>query len=347
MKNLFVIIIALLCSLGLFSQNEVPSHFSNNQVIKHQNYTLSYDEYHEQAAWVAYELTADEVRGTHERTEDFREDPMVKTESAQLFDYKGSGYDRGHLAPAGDMKFSVTAMSESFYMSNMSPQEPGFNRGIWKQLEEQVRQWALSEGTIYVVTGPIFEGNKEKIGPNEVTVPGFYYKVILAPNSEKAIGFVLPHRKSDKDVSSFAVSVDHVEDLTQINFFNYLDNEIEDYIESSFSYSDWNLAIPSSSKNNVGDASSAPTNTSKVSSSSVKSSSSSSAQCLGTAKSTGVRCKNNTTNTNGYCYAHQKQAPGYVAPPKSNYTGRCNATTKSGTRCKRNAESGRRYCWQH
>ena len=135
---------ALVIILATFleGQIELPAPVAGEQQISHLGYTLSYNEKHEQASWVAYELTAGELRGTIARTDNFKADASVTTGSASLADYRGSGFDRGHLAPAADMKWSREVMSESFFMSNMSPQEPGFNRGIWKKLEGKVRDWA-------------------------------------------------------------------------------------------------------------------------------------------------------------------------------------------------------------
>ena len=125
-------------------------------------------------------MTSEEVsRRAAKRGDDFRPDPAVPTGSATPQDYTRSGYDRGHLAPAADMSFSAKAMSESFYMSNMSPQAPQFNRGIWSKLEKQVRHFATKEKRIVVVTGPILPAEKNiTIGANKVTVPQYYYKVI-------------------------------------------------------------------------------------------------------------------------------------------------------------------------
>ena len=131
MKRLWLLIYI---SHQAIAQIANPKPIIGEQIVNHLGYSLSYNEKNEQASWVAYELTADQVRGTVKRKDSFRSDPLIKTGSASLSDYKGSGYDRGHLAPAADMKWSTTAMSESFFMSNMSPQLPGFNRGIWKKL---------------------------------------------------------------------------------------------------------------------------------------------------------------------------------------------------------------------
>ncbi|ADK81084.1 DNA/RNA non-specific endonuclease [Sediminispirochaeta smaragdinae] len=149
-------------------------------IVHHTGYSLLYSEENEQAVWVAYVLTAEEVAGNFDRNDNFRADSDIVTGSASLSDYKGSGYDRGHLAPAADLKWSRASMNDSFYLSNMSPQAPGFNRGVWKKLEEWVREEATAERAVCVVTGPILtDGPYETIGGNGVTVPKRYYKVLL------------------------------------------------------------------------------------------------------------------------------------------------------------------------
>jgi len=183
------------------------------------------------------------------RTNDFRIDYKVKTGSASLSDYKGSGYDRGHLAPAADFKWSSTVMSESFFMSNMSPQHPSFNRGIWKKLEGSVRNWADDNGEIHVVTGPILIGQFSTIGYNEVSIPNYYYKVILDYREPelKGIGFILPNQKSKSSLQSFAVSIDEVERKTGIDFYYALPDGIEKLIESSIDVSKWSFRSSSRS----------------------------------------------------------------------------------------------------
>jgi len=237
------IALVLLYSLLFSQQLELPKSAPSDQIVYHSNYTLNYSEQHEQAEWVAYTLSLSDVYGSVGRTNDFRADPKVKTGSASLSDYKGSGYDRGHLAPAGDMKSTYTAMSESFYMSNMSPQKPGFNRGIWKKLEGNVRNWASDNGEIYVVTGPILSGSYPSIGSNQVSIPNYYYKVILDYKEPeiKGIGFVLPHQKSSSSIQSFAVTIDEVERKTGINFFHALPDDVEEQIESNLAIDKWSF----------------------------------------------------------------------------------------------------------
>lgn len=210
----------------------------DGDIVRHKYYVLGYSEEHEQAVWVYY--TPCFGRGSEKvsRTNDFREDPAVETGSAEPEDYKRSGYDRGHLCPAGDMTSSQEAMSETFFMSNMSPQEPSFNRGIWKKLEEQVRTWGARE-TIWVVTGPVFKDVKGKIGSNKVTVPGYYYKVVYSPSKSEMIGFIIPNAQSKKSIADYVVSVDSVEVFTGLDFFPQLSDTLEDCIEAASDIKRW------------------------------------------------------------------------------------------------------------
>ncbi|MBA4409713.1 MAG: DNA/RNA endonuclease [Odoribacter sp.] len=235
MLLLFVFILSMSCKSADGIQPDEKIGFepkSLGEIVKHTYYTLAYSEDNEQAYWVYYVLTPELINGNQSRTDDFRADPLVSTGSASLGDYKGSGYDRGHLCPAADMKLNKTSMSESFFLSNMSPQVAEFNRGIWSTLEAQVREWALKYSKLYVVTGPIFKDNIGAIGENKVTVPGHYYKVLFDGN-DKMIGLILPNAKSSSPLESFVVSVDSIENLTGIDFFPELDDQIENQLEGS------------------------------------------------------------------------------------------------------------------
>jgi endonuclease G len=212
-----------------------------NQVIQHTIYTLSYNENHEQADWVAYKLYKNSINDSVKRKDDFRIDPKVTTSSATLSDYKRSGYDRGHLAPAKVMSFSNKTMSESFYMSNMSPQKPSFNRGIWKKLEEQVRSWIHVSDTLYVVTGPVLDKKLGSIGANNVSIPRAYYKVILRfKNSQiTGIGFLLNNEKSSLSLNSFTTPIDSIETVTGLDFFYQLNDSIENSVEENNTLEDF------------------------------------------------------------------------------------------------------------
>ncbi len=221
----------------------IPRLTKEDIIIKHTGFTISYNEDHEQANWVAYVLTKDEASSYYaQRNENFREDEAVPTGSATLDDYRRSGYDRGHLAPAADFRWSTESMEDTFLLSNMSPQDHEFNKGIWNNLEMEVRRYAKRFRTICVVTGPVLtDGPYKTIGQNRVSVPKYYYKVILDYSEPelKAIGFIIPNEGSERDIYEFACSVDDVEKATGIDFFHLLDNKSEKELEGSFDVNKW------------------------------------------------------------------------------------------------------------
>ena len=221
---------------------ELPKPVKGEQIVAHTDYVLSYNEEFEQPSYVAYELDSNEIYGPAKRKNNFRADPAITTGSATLDDYNKSGYDRGHLCPAADQKESDKAMSDSFYMSNMSPQTPNFNRKIWADLEGTVRTFADTNGKIYIATGPILtDGPYKTIGKNKVAVPKYFYKVILDYTEPeiKSIGFILPNEGSDKSLQSFATTVDKVEERTGLDFFYQLPDDIEAKIESTEDPTKW------------------------------------------------------------------------------------------------------------
>ena len=234
----------------------LKNHSADHELREFKYYSLCYRESYEQAEWSAECIKSSMLEKNAVRSNDFRPDEKISTGSATLADYKGSGYDRGHLVPAADMSFDQEAMSETFYMSNMSPQAPQFNRGIWVNIETQVRAWAQKFGKIYVVSGPVLNKSAEEfssIGKNQVSVPEFYYKVILAPvykddddkktpedsESVMAIGFIIPNQKCEKQFWDYAVSVDEVENITNIDFFSRLEDSLEIQVESAFQLESW------------------------------------------------------------------------------------------------------------
>ncbi len=214
-----------------------PGH----EIIRHEGYILRYRDEYKVAEWVAYPLLDYEIIGDADRKfEQFQPDLSVTNGTALSSDYTRSGYDRGHLAPAGDFKFSQRIMRETFFMSNITPQVPQFNRGIWKELEEQVRAWARRDNGLYVVTGPVLKPSLPTIGrTNEISVPEKFYKVILYCNntatarpSIRMIGFLLNNEPSDSSIKQFVVPVDSIEQLTGIDFFPKLPDDLERVLES-------------------------------------------------------------------------------------------------------------------
>jgi len=225
----------------LFAESVDYLPIPSDNLVKHTYYSLSYNEKFEQANWVYYTLTDKMVTdGGEERSNRFKVDQKVATGSAKSSDYTKSGYDRGHLCPAADMDFNSIAMEESFLMSNICPQAPDFNRGIWKELETEVRNWAKKENKLYVVTGPVFNDNKGTIGQEEVLVPGYFFKILYEETDQpKIIAFVFPNRKSDRPLADFAVTIDEAEKLTGFDFFSQIPDELENKLESRVDLSGW------------------------------------------------------------------------------------------------------------
>lgn len=214
------------------------------QIIRHKGYTVSYNYAWRQPNWVGYELTRQEARGTEKRNDRFVPDPLAKQGTATNADYARSGYDKGHMAPAADMKWSATAMKESFYFSNISPQHPELNRRKWKDLENKVREWSLRDSAIIIVCGPIMEPRATRsIGRNRVAVPQRFFKVILSPYSRtpRAIGFIFPNSRSTEPLRTYAVTVDSVERAAGMDFFSVLPDSLEDKIEAECKPKAWGL----------------------------------------------------------------------------------------------------------
>lgn len=218
---------------------------TTNQIVKHNGYILSYSEENEQAEWVAYELKKSELNYNNNdfKRPFFIEDPKVNSASADWKNYRKSGYDKGHLCPAGDRKYSKSAFDETFYTSNISPQLHDFNEGVWNRLEQKVRYWAGKYDGIYVVTGGILDENLPTIGYEDVTVPNYFYKVLLDyQNGEyKMIAFLVPHQDSERPLYEFVVSVDEIEKSTGIDFFPKLDDTDEVRLEKNSDYKNWSF----------------------------------------------------------------------------------------------------------
>mgnify|MGYP005851243815 CR=1 FL=1 len=220
---------------------EIPKSPYKDEIIKHNYYTLAYCEKYEQARWVAYKMTPKNLEKNVNRSDErFFPDSKVSTGSASPQDYAGSGYDRGHLAPAGDFTGSAKMMHETFSMSNMSPQHPLCNRETWRLLEEQTRRWGEKKGNLYIVTGPIFKPNMPTIGKkNKIAVPPAYYKIIFSYKEMRAIAFIVPNVNKKENYKRYQVSIREVEKETGLDFFHLLPDDIEEALESSTSTEGW------------------------------------------------------------------------------------------------------------
>lgn len=216
------------------------------QIIQHEGYTVSYNADYRIANWVAYVLTDKEARSDKaERQNKFVVDPLVKGASATNEDYTRTGYDRGHLAPAGDMKWSEKAMRESFYLSNITPQKPGLNRGIWKELEEQIRLWARENGAVLIATGPVIPDEElNRLGKNRVGVPRQFYKVLcmVVNNQLEGVGFLFENRDyGTTPLRQMMVPIDRVEQVTGIDFFPALPDDEERQMEATVHTDLWSF----------------------------------------------------------------------------------------------------------
>ena len=218
-------------------QMEIPvmSAKKQGQVIHRTGYTLAYDAKTRTPQWVAWELTKKETQGTEERSNEFQPDPDVKGAKVVTKDYSHSGYDRGHMAPAADMKWSKKAMMESFYMSNICPQDHNLNTSDWNELENKSRQWARRFGKVYIVCGPIYNGKRnEYIGDHRVKVPDAFFKVVLINEKKKqcAMGFYFENEAGERKLQEYLVPVDRLEQLTGMDFFSALPDNLEDRLEA-------------------------------------------------------------------------------------------------------------------
>lgn len=213
------------CTIKRYGALQWPEVEKEETVLCHTYYCFVFDTVHMQSKWLAYELSGDMTTGDARRSNRFFVDTLVVGGTANDNDYRGSGYDRGHLVPAGDMVFNDTAMRESFYYSNVSPQVPAFNRGIWKRLEDNVRKYAQNIGMIYVVTGPVLEDSLPTIGESNVSVPNHFYKAILVFNDtlQEGIAFLMPNERGEhQSLYRYAMTIESLEARTGLNFFPFL-----------------------------------------------------------------------------------------------------------------------------
>lgn len=214
---------------------------TSNAIYKHATYTLSYVEDYEQAEWVAYSLEPSDIKEVNFDRPFFEIDEAVVTGSAHWKNYKNSGYNKGHLCPAGDRRGSYKDFEETFLTSNISPQTYEFNSGVWNRLEQKVRYWAKKYDGIYIITAGVLSDNLKTIGFEDVAVPKYFYKVLLTKDKKRMIGFLVPHKDSDKPLYEFVVPVDTIEKMTGIDFFPELDDELENRLESKGDYKDWSF----------------------------------------------------------------------------------------------------------
>lgn len=223
-----------------FDSSFLPNS-TTGQTVHHNYFSLSYSEKHEQAEWVAYELKKSDLSTRVYERPYFEADNAITTKSADWRNYRNSGYDKGHLCPAGDRKFSEAAYNETFLTSNISPQNSEFNDGIWNQLEQKVRYWANKHDGVYVVTGGVLKHGLETIGTEKVAVPEEYYKIVvdLSSGSHNAIGFLLPNKDSNNSLFKYVVPIEVIKKKTGIDFFYQLPEAVQKQMETSVDLRFW------------------------------------------------------------------------------------------------------------
>lgn len=242
MKKIFIFLLLASFIVG-FSQTKnlgVPNN-DTLDIVNHYFYIIGYSEKHEQPGWVTYSLSQKDTVIKYNKRKSFTIDDLIVTKSATNSDYKNSGYDRGHMVPAADMRWDFSAYVETFKYSNASPQIPNLNRGKWKVLESKVRNLLQTYEIIYIVTGPILTNGLPTIGKNEVSIPNFYYKAIVVFDgvNYKGFAFLLPNKKTTYQLEDCMVTINFIEAMTGYDFFPHLPIDIENNVESMQSKKWW------------------------------------------------------------------------------------------------------------
>lgn len=253
MKNNIISIFAagILCAGCAFTQDidtsrlELPAIENTDYLVEYQGYVSSYSSLTKTPEWVAYELTKDETYGDAVREgKYFSRDERLHLPQPDDYDYRGSGWTRGHLAPAADFRWSDEAMWETFHFTNCCPQDEELNNGMWNTLEKKCRTWARKFGKVYIVTGPIVGENRYgAIGNSHVVVPDAFFKAVMVQSGNRwqSIAFVMQNRPYNENMQKCAMSVDELEEITGLDFFTAMDNETEALAENSYRLSFWKL----------------------------------------------------------------------------------------------------------
>jgi endonuclease G len=218
-----------------YAEYGIPSN--DGTLLCRKGYLLAHDEEFLTPIWVIERLTKEKALAKLPRKDSFRADPDLQPgKRAELTDYKGSGYDRGHMAPSADMTWHPVAMEESFFLSNMIPQDSKNNQQIWANLEARVREWAIARGEVIIYTGPVYDNDEASlaIGKNKVGVPDRLYKVIYDTQRKEAIAFLMPNQPlNQKFLANYIVSVREVESVTGLNFLSKLPRKEQNRIEKA------------------------------------------------------------------------------------------------------------------
>lgn len=291
MKLLVFLLVVYCYFVPIQAQNHFTFPSKNDSLVRHFYYTLSFDTLLQQATWVSYTLLPYDGE-KEERAKSFKVDPLLTKWTNHAKEYAKSGFDRGHLAPAGDFTFSDTAMMETFYYSNMSPQLPEFNRGIWKKIESEIRLLSLESDSIWVTTGPLWISDSIKT-MGKIPIPTHFYKAICRFKSDQVstFGYLLPHEGSTESTTFFQLSIDLLEEFTHLDFFNSLPVSLQITTESNPT-TFFPFPVEIKEEKSIIDTKGIQEPKESV-------------PCTGTTKK-GNRCLNKTKNASGLCHLHEK-----------------------------------------
>ncbi|QFP41930.1 DNA/RNA non-specific endonuclease [Borrelia miyamotoi] len=238
-------------SIELKEEHLLPKGYLTTQILNKKYYSLGYAESARQAEWTAYHLKREMIElaltlikeNKIKRSKKFFEDKDIKGIAPKLTDYIKSGYDRGHIVSSADMSFSKNAMIDTYFLSNISPQQKEFNSGIWLKLEKLVRKWAILKEKIYIISAGILTENKGFIGKNKILIPKNFYKIILSLNNDNSydiLAFIIPNKKAkDLELRNYVVNVNTIEEKTKIDFFAKLDAGIKKIIKMKKDIHSW------------------------------------------------------------------------------------------------------------
>jgi len=230
MKKIYLSLLLILISYCGFTQLEIPK---SDSILYNKSYSIRYSEHYKQPLWSAYKFYKDMTIKKYIRVSTFYIDSRVKNRVTNS-DYRKSGYDRGHLTPIANFRFDYLSMQQTNYYTNICPQKPRFNRGIWKKLENKVRKWVLEYDTLYIVSGPIFSDTNKTIG-NNLTIPNKFFKTIIGLKNNKyySIGFVISNEQSDKSIFDYVTTIDSIEKIINFDLYYKLNDKIENKIEKN------------------------------------------------------------------------------------------------------------------